>query len=91
MTNIATHYSKGGIAHLRRQEVPCPRCMEPCGWCADPRWMHGTIRLPGSRKRCDVPGYEPEGQSCPLCKGSTRVIATVTYAPTPPTTQHGEG
>jgi hypothetical protein len=79
VTNIATPYSKEGIAHRNRQTVPCPRCMEPCGWCSDPRWMHATLKLPGSKKRCGVPGYEPEGKACPLCHGELKVFRSVTY------------
>lgn len=80
MTNIAATYTKEGIAHRRRQEAPCPRCMEPCGWCSDPRWMHGTVNLPGTRRKCTIAGLEPEGADCPVCHGALRVVATTTYA-----------
>lgn len=90
MSSIATHYSKESIAGRRREGVPCPRCMEPCGWCSDPRWVHGTVNLPGTRKRCGVPGYEPEGQGCPLCKGSMRVTVTTTYEAEPKTSSDPE-
>lgn len=62
-----------------KREVRCPRCHEQCGWCSDPRHMHGTIRLPGTRKKCTVPGFEPEGDACPLCGGKRTVIATTYY------------
>jgi hypothetical protein len=66
---------------MERRKVDCPRCNEQCGWCSDPRWMHGTLRLPGSRRKCKVPGYEPEGAACPMCHGEKLVLRTVTYAP----------
>lgn len=62
-------------------EIDCPRCHAACGWCADYRWMHGTLSLPGTRMRCAVAGMEPEGDACPLCHGSRRVRATTTYEP----------
>lgn len=62
------------------QTVPCPRCHEACGWCGDYRFMHRQLRLPGTKRRCGVPGLEPEGEGCPLCTGTLRVIATTTYA-----------
>lgn len=85
VTNIATPYSKESIAHRQRRAVACPRCMEPCGWCSDPRWMHGTLNLPGSKRKCSVPGYEPEGAACPVCRGSQRVWMTRTFEPAPKT------
>lgn len=67
------------------REVDCPRCFEQCGWCGDYRYMHGTMRLPGVRGRknthCDIPAMAPEGDNCPLCHGSRRMIQTITYAP----------
>lgn len=68
-------------AYDSRRSVQCPRCYEQCGWCSDPRWMHGTLKLSGSRKTCGVPGYEPEGDDCPMCGGSKSVVRTVTYEP----------
>jgi hypothetical protein len=62
-----------------RARIPCPRCHEQCGWCADYRWMHGTLRLPNHSGRknthCTVPGFEPEGDDCPLCSGAHVVLA----------------
>ncbi len=55
------------------------RCMEPCGWCSDPRWFHATLKLPGLKRRCTVTGYEPEGDACPLCAGSKKVWRSVVY------------
>ena len=72
----------------RTDEVECPRCHEKCGWCSDYRWMHGKIKLPGSRKKCTIPGLEPEGDACPVCHGTMRVKRTVTYSPTPEKTPH---
>lgn len=71
---------------LAEREIDCPRCHQQCGWCSDPRWLHGTLRLPGVGKRgrnafCGIPGYEPEGGDCPICSGSRRVMATTTYRP----------
>ena len=60
--------------------VDCPRCFQQCGWCSDYRHMHGTLRLPGQRRRCTIPGMEPEGDNCPLCKGAMKVRRTVSYA-----------
>ena len=65
----------------KQREVDCPRCHEQCGWCADYRWHHGEMTLPGSRRKCTLKGIEPEGGNCPLCHGSRRVIATTTYEP----------
>lgn len=59
--------------------APCPRCHETCGWCSDYRFMHGKVRLPGSRRKCTVPGYEPEGDRCPICGGAKQVTMIVTY------------
>lgn len=67
----------------RSRECCCPRCHEPCGWCSDYRHVHGQLRLPGSKRRCGVPGYEPEGDACPVCHGSMRVLRTVTYTSLP--------
>ena len=61
------------------REVLCPRCYEQCGWCSDYRKMHGKLSLPGTRRKCTVPGYEPEGEACPVCHGVGKVIATTTY------------
>lgn len=83
MTNIATRISKASIAYNRSQETSCPRCMEQCGWCSDPRWMHGTLKLPGSKRKCGVPGYEPEGADCPVCHGRQRVMMTRTFQALP--------
>lgn len=63
------------------READCPRCHQTCGWCGDYRHMHGKLKLPGSRKYCSVSGMEPEGDHCPLCHGSKRVVATTTYRP----------
>lgn len=60
--------------------IDCPRCHEQCGWCSDPRHFHGTLKLPGSRRKCTVPGYEPEGDSCPICHGDKRVMATTIFS-----------
>lgn len=84
MTNIATPISKASIAYNRSREVPCPRCMEQCGWCSDPRWMHGTLNLPGAGRKCAVPGYEPEGSDCPVCRGRQRVMMRRTFHPVEP-------
>jgi hypothetical protein len=64
-----------------RASVQCPRCYEQCGWCSDPRFMHGQLKLSGSRKKCTVAGYEPEGDGCPMCGGSKTVVRTITYEP----------
>lgn len=65
------------------KEVECPRCFEQCGWCGDYRHMHGTLRLPAVQGRknthCDIPAMIPEGDDCPLCAGSRRVMRTITY------------
>lgn len=73
------------LTYMRTDKVSCPRCHETCGWCSDYRWMHGTIKLPGSRKKCTVLGYEPEGSDCPVCAGDKEVYRRVTYQrlPTP--------
>jgi hypothetical protein len=68
------------VAEIAR-EVPCPRCHEPCGWCSDPRHMHGKLKLPLCNQRCTLPEPAPEGENCPLCHGAMRVLATTTYAP----------
>ena len=65
------------------RDVECPRCHQACGWCSDFRFMHGKIKLPGSRTYCGVRGLEPEGNDCPMCHGSRRVTATTTYAISP--------
>lgn len=62
-------------------QVDCPRCHATCGWCGDYRWMHGVLQLPGSRRRCSQPGMAPEGDACPVCHGSRRVLATTTLEP----------
>lgn len=61
------------------REVDCPRCHEQCGWCSDYRWMHGKFTLPSVRRTCAVPGFELEGDDCPICLGLRRVRATTTY------------
>ena len=61
------------------REVPCPRCHETCGWCSDYRFMHGKLRLPGTRRKCTIAAYHPD-EVCPLCGGSKRVWMTVTYS-----------
>ena len=63
-----------------QREIDCPRCHEQCGWCSDYRHMHGTLKLPGSKRKCAVPNFAPEGDGCPLCGGAKRVIATTTYS-----------
>lgn len=63
--------------------VDCPRCHQQCGWCSDYRHMHRTLTLPGTQRRCGVRDFEPEGDKCPLCKGSLKVIATTTYKAAP--------
>ena len=63
------------------REVYCPRCYQQCGWCSDYRHMHGTLKLPGSRRKCKVPDMDPEGDNCPVCRGAMRVMRTTTYAP----------
>ena len=70
------------------REIDCPRCFEQCGWCSDYRHHHGTMKLPGTRKRCTIPAMQPEGDNCPLCHGSTKVIATTTYEPIRKETPH---
>ena len=45
--------------------------------------MHRTLTLPGTQRRCGVRDFEPEGDKCPLCKGSLKVIATTTYKAAP--------
>lgn len=72
MTITAADYSTS-------KQVDCPRCMQACGWCSDPRWMHAVLKLPGSKRRCTVSGYEPEGDACPLCAGSKKVWRSVVY------------
>lgn len=70
------------------REVGCPRCHQQCGWCSDFRWMHGQLKLPGSKRRCSLP-LEPEGDHCPVCAGTRRVQATTTYAPLTPGDRDG--
>lgn len=41
--------------------------------------MHGQLKLPGCKRRCGVPGFEPEGDACPVCHGAMNVNMTVTY------------
>ena len=68
------------IEQLIEREVDCPRCHETCGWCGDYRHMHGQLSLPGNpRRRCDMPGLEPEGDACPICRGARRVHASTTF------------
>jgi hypothetical protein len=43
--------------------------------------MHGTLKLPGSSRKCSVPGMEPEGADCPVCRGARRVMMTRTFEP----------
>lgn len=64
------------------REVPCPRCHETCGWCSDYRFMHGRLKLPGTHRKCTVPGIEPDA-ICPVCEGKKRVWMTVQYEPMP--------
>ena len=64
------------------REVDCPRCHQTCGWCGDYRWMHGQLTMPGTRRYCKLTEVVPEGADCPLCAGTRRVTATVSYAPT---------
>ncbi len=66
---------------MREREVPCPRCHEQCGWCSDYRHYHGTMSLPGTRRKCTIPGMEPEGHNCPVCHGVMRVLETTIYTP----------
>lgn len=63
----------------------CPRCFQQCGWCSDYRHMHGTLNLPGTRRKCGVPGFEPEGDRCPVCHGVQKVRAVTTFHPIPST------
>ena len=64
--------------HSVEREVDCPRCHQLCGWCSDYRHMHGTLNLPGTRRRCTMPNMAPEGD-CPLCAGSKRVVSKTQY------------
>ena len=41
--------------------------------------MHGQLKLPGTKRRCAVPGLEPEGENCPVCAGDMEVTATTTF------------
>lgn len=61
-----------------RRDMDCLRCHQQCGWCADYRWHHGKMRLPGSRKFCTLTEVVPEGDDCPICHGTRRVRATIT-------------
>lgn len=61
------------------RKIDCPRCHEQCGWCSDYRWHHGTMKLPGTRQYCNIAAMKPEGDACPLCGGTRKVIATTTY------------
>lgn len=65
-------------------KVPCPRCHEPCGWCSDYRHMHRLLKLPGSKRRCGIKDFEPEGDDCPVCHGVMQVYRLVVYTPIPP-------
>ncbi len=64
--------------------VRCPRCHEECGWCGDYRHMHGMLAMPGDpkRRRCIIASMAPEGDDCPVCRGTRIVTATTTYQPT---------
>jgi hypothetical protein len=59
-------------------KVGCPRCHQTCGWCGDYRHMHGQLKLPGSKRKCDLP-LSPEGVACPVCHGDMRVRAITHY------------
>lgn len=67
------------VPSARTDTVRCPRCEEQCGWCSDPRRMHGQLNLPGLRKKCTISGFEPEGDQCPMCGGAGSVMRTVSY------------
>jgi len=41
--------------------------------------MHGQLNLPGAGRKCRIPGFEPEGGACPICKGSMKVRVTTYY------------
>jgi len=73
------------------RKVPCPRCHQVCGWCSDYRHMHGLLRLPGSKRRCGVPGFEPEGRDCPVCGGDMEVLQDVRYRRLPADGPKGQG
>lgn len=85
MTNRET------LRNLAERAIDCPRCHQTCGWCGDYRHMHGQIKLPGSRKYCTLTEVMPEGDNCPLCHGTKRVVATTTYAPAASLRAIGEG
>ena len=72
------------LADKIEEVVDCPRCHEQCGWCADYRWMHGTMRLPNQSTRkqafCTLAGFKPDGDDCPMCGGALKVLRTTTYA-----------
>jgi hypothetical protein len=61
--------------------IDCPRCHQQCGWCSDPRWMHGQLAMPNDRKRrhCKIEAMAPEGGDCPMCGGSRKVMARTEY------------
>jgi hypothetical protein len=40
--------------------------------------MHGQLKMPGIKFRCDLPP-KPEGSDCPLCHGDLRVRAVTYY------------
>jgi len=70
----------GGKPTEQTQTADCPRCHAQCGWCSDYRWMHRTISLhPGTKQRCGVGDFEPEGSECPMCRGSRKVRMTIIY------------
>lgn len=69
----------GNLPKVADQVVDCPRCYELCGWCSDYRHMHGTLPLPGSRKRCAIERMAPEGAGCPTCGGNLKVVARTQY------------
>jgi C4-type Zn-finger protein len=58
--------------------IACPRCHQACGWCGDYRHIHGQLKMPGTKRRCDLP-LRPEGADCPICQGDLRVRAITHY------------
>jgi hypothetical protein len=68
----------GASLRDRAVEIACPRCHQTCGWCGDYRHMHGQLKMPGIKFRCDLPP-KPEGSDCPLCHGDLRVRAVTYY------------
>jgi hypothetical protein len=71
--------SEANYMQVVPRTIDCPRCFQPCAWCSDYRWHHGQLKLPGSRKYCTISAMAPEGDACPMCRGSRRVYATTTY------------